>query len=204
MPPLPRRSITVAFVLLAVAAVVGSGAFSAVTADRSATVDVAGDDSALLAITPFSPAPSGVTFGSGGTFSLQVSPGATTTYAGLFNVTNQGTQPVSVWIVDHDYTGGGSFGNLPGDIVGDVDKNNTGNVTFFNLAYGGNATCENGVPSVEGQPNAVELAAGHTLVVGMQANTSDVSGEEADLLDEITIHADASVPGVSAPINRAC
>ena len=66
----PSRPLGVALVLLAVAAVVGSGAFSAVTADRSATVDVAGDDSALLAITPHSPAPSGVTFGSGGVFSL--------------------------------------------------------------------------------------------------------------------------------------
>ena len=203
MTPLDRPTGALAIVICLTAIVVGSGAFSAVTVDRSATIDAAGDDSALLAITPHADADPGL-FGSGDTFSLVVSPGATTSYADLINVTNQGSQPVSVWIVDHDYSGGGSSGNLSGDIIGDVDDDNTANVTLFNEAYGGQASCENGVPSLEGVGNAVQIAPGETLVVGLQANTSDVSGEEADLLDEITIHADASVSGVTGPINTQC
>lgn len=202
MNPHGRHVSALAIVLIVIASVLGGSAVSAVTADRSATIHVAGDDSALLALSPHENADPGL-FSSGSTLSISVSPGSTTTYAELFNVTNQGSQPVSIWIDDHDYVGGGS-GDLAGDIIGDADEDNTANVTFFNSAYGGNESCENGVPSVEGAGNAVEIAVGETLVVGLQANTSDVSGEEADLLDEMTVHADASIQGVNSELNTQC
>lgn len=41
----------------------------------------------------------------------------------------------------------------------------------------------------------MELAPGDTLVVSMFSDTSKVDSEEADLLDELTIHANASVDG---------
>lgn len=202
MSQLHRRSAALVILLGSVVVLAGSGAVSAIHAERAVSITAAGDDSALLAITPHTDADPGL-FPSGDTLSIQVSPGATTTYAELFNVTNQGSQSVSVWITDHDYVGGGS-GDLAGDIVGDTDDDNTANVTFFNWAYGGASSCENGVPSIEGTGNAVEVPPGETLVVGLQANTSDVSGEEADLLDEMTVHADASVSGVTTAVNTQC
>lgn len=198
-----KRHVALALIALAIFAIVGSGAFSALTADRVASISVAGDDGALLAITPHSSADAQDVFLDSGELKIQVSPGTTTTYAELFNITNLGTQPIAVWITDHDYSGGSS-GSLSGDIIGDFDENNTGNVTFFNPTYGGNDSCENGVASIEGEGNAVQLAAGETLVVGLQANTSDVSGEEADLLDEMTVYGDADAAGVAAPLNTVC
>lgn len=191
------RMIPAAVVVLAAALIVGSGAFSAITADRTATIGVAGDDSALLAISPHTDANPDF-FGSGNTLSISVGIG-NTTIEPLFNVTNQGTQSVAVWLVDHDYTGGGSNEDLAGDIVGDVDEDNTGNITFHNPTYGGNESCENAKKSVETQGNAVQLAPGETLVVSMFSDTSNVPGDEADLLDELTIHADATVSGVTDP-----
>lgn len=199
-----RRTTSLVAVIIAVTLIVGSGAFTALTVDRSATVSVAGDGSSLLAISPHANAPGSVTFGSGNTFSLTVGQSTTTTYDPLFNVTNQGSQSVAVWIEDFDYSGSTSGGDLAGDIVGDIDDDNTANVTFYNTVWGGNASCENGVPSLEDQGNAVQLDPGQTLVVSLQANASDVSGEEADLLDEMIIHADATVTGVTTSPAATC
>ena len=197
MPQIPGNSALLAAVLIAVALIVGSGAFSAVTADRTAIIGVAGDDSALLAISPHDDANPDF-FGPGNTLSISVGSG-NTTIEPLFNVTNQGTQSIAVWLTDHDYEGGGTNENLAGDIIGDVDENNTGNITFHNPTYGGNESCENGKKSVETQGNAVQLAPGETLIVSMFSDTSSVPGDEADLLDELTIRADATVQGVTDP-----
>lgn len=190
-------------ILLAGALILGSGAFSAVTADRSATVSVAGDNSALLAIEPHESLSAQEAFLENGQLEIQVSPQSTKTYDPLFTITNQGSQPVGVWIVDKDNSGTSNGGS--GDIIG-LDEDNTGNVTFFNTTYGGGGLgeCENGVPSVEGEGNAVELGAGETLTVGLRANSSDVDAGEADLLDEMIIHADATVSGVNTEQNHDC
>lgn len=201
MTVIPRDATTLAGILLAVALILGSGAFSTVTADRTATVDVAGDDSALLAIEPVADE----AFLDTGELQFQVTATTTTTIDPLFTITNQGSQPVGVWILDIDDAG--TTGDSGADIIG-LDANNTGNVTFFNATFGGGdgnlGNCENGVPSIEGQVNAVEIEAGETLTVGLQANSSDVDPDEADLLDRMVIHADATVTGVSTEQNHDC
>jgi hypothetical protein len=106
------------FALLAVFAAIGlvaaSGAFTTVEADRTAEVNVAGDDAALLAIAPNASSPNGdgaYARTQGGQFQLvlndSVNPGqggsglnpdATTEINHVFNVTNQGTQSVDVGV----------------------------------------------------------------------------------------------------------
>lgn len=201
MNPSRLRQIAVICMLLLGAYTVGSGAFTAITADRSATINAAGDASALLGIEGHSSVDQSF-FGTGATFSLQVTPGETTTYSKFLNITNQGSQPVAIWITDIDNQGSGG-GDSSLDIVG-FDEDNTANVTFFNSTYGGNGSCENGFQSVEGQDNAVEVGAGQTLVVGLHTDVGSVSEEEADLLDEITIHADANVNGQSEELVNPC
>jgi len=198
--PIPRV-VVAGLMLIAVVFVVGSGAFNTISTDRTATITTAGDASALLGIEQHPSASGDFTFGSGATFSFAVSPSANTTYDKVLKITNQGSQSVAVWIVTHDYSSGSGSQDLSGDIVGQ-DANNTGAITFFNQSFG--PTCENGVPSVEGQTNAVQVDAGESLVVGIQANTNDVDPDEADILDEITIHADANVNGVSTTLNTQC
>lgn len=203
MKLIPRDATTLIGVFLALTLLLGSSAFSAVTADRTASVSVAGDDAALLAIAPHTSASEH--FVDGDELHLQVTATTTKTIDPLFTITNQGSQAVGVWLEDVDNAG--TSGSVDADIIG-LDQDNTGNVTFFNNTFGGSTVgnCENGVPSLEGEGNAVQLEPGETLNVGLQANSSDVDPDEADLLDEMIIHADATVPGVALtdPQNHAC
>ena len=96
------------------AAAMGTGAFTSVSADRDITIDVADDSDALLAFTETGEANDDyVTVGdgvvgidvSGDNNDLSQSPSgvnkdATTFIRRLFNITNQGTQAVLVWIED--------------------------------------------------------------------------------------------------------
>ena len=114
------RLTALAACLLALALVTGSGAFDAVVADRSAVVDVASDADALLGLTPHSGPNGAFTYVSGGELVLDVSGtnpnsdatagpiyGATginarslTRVDDVFDVTNQGTAPVCVWLTE--------------------------------------------------------------------------------------------------------
>jgi hypothetical protein len=85
------------------AAAVGSGAFTSVQADRSVSVNVAGDDSALLALEPCESSPNGdyASIGEDGQFTLDIpnlNGNAFTRIDDVFKITNQGTQPVVVYI----------------------------------------------------------------------------------------------------------
>ena len=196
---LTRNVVAVAIVLAGTVFLAGSGAFTAIAADRTATINVAGDDSALLEISPHPSANPSDVFTSSGQLRIEVSAGSTTDFDPLFNITNRGTEPVAVWIEDVDYVGVGGGSGSGGDIIGDLDADNTANVTFYNATFGGAAACENGVKSIEDVGNAVQLGPGQTLVVSLYADSSSVPGDEADLLDEMTIYADASVTGQSSP-----
>lgn len=195
-------AILVVILFAAALAITASSAFASIASDRTATVGVAGDDSALLAIAPHSSTSAQDAFVSDGLFEISVNPTSTTTYAELFNVTNQGSRTVAVWITDVDNEGGGS-GDGNEDLIGN-DENNTDAITFFNPTFGGAASCENGVESIEDKGNAISLDPGETLVVSMQANSSDVPSDEADLLDSITIHADATVTGQDTSTGDPC
>lgn len=172
-----------AFLLLlaAVGMVAGTGAFSTVQADRTATVGTAGDDRALLQMTPYA--------GPGGNGAIadleagqiQISAlnlASSTDFAKVLNVTNQGTQPVGVWIVD--------------------EGDHADAVTFYNPAFGGADGLVNGVASIEGEANAVTLDVGETLVVSMLVDTTGI-GDGVSLIDTMIVHADATVDGNPGP-----
>ena len=170
---------TLVFLLLAVAAVVGAtvatGAYTTVTATRTVSVSVAGDDSALLQMTPHT--------GPNGLYAQQTASGeieirldgalglssgmnldSTTTLNNVFNVTNQGTQPVGVWI-----TKTGPNANL---------------VTFQTA---GGAVMDGS------SANAQTLAVGSTIEVTIVVDTAGQTLSSGDvLLNSITVHADAA------------
>lgn len=93
-------------------AILGTGAFSSVSADRTATVSVASDADAYLALEPHSAANGQYATTRGGQLEIQIDdsnpllPGAgvnqdaTTTFDDVFNITNQGTQRVAVSVAD--------------------------------------------------------------------------------------------------------
>jgi len=193
------------FALLAIFAAIGlvtaTGAFTTVTATRTATVNVAGDANALLQLQPHSGpngvGPSGNPTSSDGyaqlvngqleinlngyasTIGQGPNVNATTDIQGVFNITNAGSQDVDVNISD----------------TGDNDDL----VTFYNSSqadlsgtsppYGGMET-----DGANGG-SAVTLTPGETVVVSIYIDTTDSSfsgGEE--LIDDITITAIATSP----------
>lgn len=167
--------------LTASALITGTGAFSLAAADRSASINVAGDDGALLQLTPYS-GPDGngdiadITNGQLQISNLNVQ--SNTDFANVFNVSNHGTQTVAVWIVDE----------------GDHPES----VTFYNPEFGGASSMDSGVESVEGQENAVALDVGESLVVSLQVDTTGF-GQNVALIDTMIIYADASIEGAPGP-----
>ena len=93
-------------------AVVGSGAFSSVEAERDITVNVAGDENAFLRIAPLDGPNGNYATTEGGTLTIDLSDdndevqgdglnqNAVTTIRNVFEIGNQGTQPVGVQITD--------------------------------------------------------------------------------------------------------
>jgi len=163
------------FVVLAVFvagfSIVGSGAFSTVTAERTVSVNVAGDDAALLELQPHSGANGAYASTPGGELEISfdavsangVNQNATTTLENVFNVTNSGTQSTSVYI-----TKTGANADL---------------VTFETAG---------GTPIDGGSGNAVTVPVGETVQVTIYIDTTGQNLASGDtLLDSITIHAEA-------------
>ena len=156
------------------AVVTGSGAFSSVTAERTVSVNVAGDADALLGLSVHD-GPNGAyaqtsngqieilvdgtnTTGSG------VNPNARTVIRDVFNVTNQGTQTVDVWI--------------------EKSGNRTDLVEFQNASA---------VRLDNTSAQAETVAVGDTTEVGIVIDTRGESlSSGTTLLDSITIHANAT------------
>ena len=111
------------------AATIGTGAFTSVEADRDISVEVAGDQSALLAFKKATTEPDGsgsvtpnaqdyVTLQSGGQLALDftesdngasgLNDNASSKFSNLFDIVNQGTQEVEVF-VSPDQPGGIAF-----------------------------------------------------------------------------------------------
>lgn len=146
------RLAALAVVLTVLALVAGSGAFDAVAADRPSVVDVANDADALLGLTPHTGPNGAFTYVRDGQFVLDVSgtnpnsdatagpiygatgvnAGSTTRVDDVFDVTNQGTVPVCVWLTEDSAavslfattgghgpigTAGESYGLVPGETV---------------------------------------------------------------------------------------
>jgi hypothetical protein len=155
-------------------AVLGTGAFTSVEADRSVEVEVANDADALLAIVP-SDEPNGafVTGADAGAARLDLSPSndavpgegvnddAVTELDDVFRLVNRGTRPVGVWIAAA-----------------------TGSTVDFYRRDDPDAT-------LVGEDNAVCLGVGESVRVGVRVDTRETS--TTDLLDTMTVHGDAGV-----------
>ena len=178
------------FALLAVFAAIGlvtaSGAFTTVQADRTATVNVAGDSSALLALTPATEANGQYAYLNNGQLELDISSSnpnsggsnftgagvnddALTSISAVFTIENQGTQDVDVYL---------------GDASGNAITLN-GNDTALQYYWGSTTT-----NSSETSTNAVTLSPGQSVSVGFQIDlrVESVSGTFPDF----TVFAEAS------------
>lgn len=173
---LRRLAIVLMTVAVITTAIYATGAFTSITAQRGATITVAGDAAGYLALKP-APGPNGgyATIQNG---ELHISVGgardgsaggginkqSVTVMRNVFTITNQGTQPLGVWLTDK-----------------------TDAITFSGGTTG---------TSLEGRKHAIALTPGTTLYVGL---TVDTRGKKitGDLMTSITIHANADVSGAN-------
>jgi hypothetical protein len=175
---LRTRLVALFAVFVAVGLLTGTGAFSSVSAERTVSVNVAGDASALLALEPHQSSANGAggyasTTSNGeieinfdGVSASGVNLNARTVLDRVFNVTNQGTQSVDLWIAE---TGA-----------------NTTAVTFYEGTVGGGTA----IPT--SQSSTVTLSPGESIEVSIEVDTqgtSDAAGDQ--LLSSVTVHAEA-------------
>jgi hypothetical protein len=162
--------------------IVGTGAFTSVSANRDVTVAVADDASGYLGL-----APSG---GSNGTFATMADDtlalafdetavggqglGTDSVYDfdDVFEVTNQGTQPIYVWATFDGGTGGFQAGGTDTDVW--LYPNGDSNVK---LRDSGN--------------DALYLGVGASVNVGVHVDTDDLDQDQALTM---TVNADAANP----------
>jgi hypothetical protein len=171
-----------------ISSIVGSGAFESVSANRDARISVARDPDAYLSLGPCD-GPNGdyVTI-QGGEAVINLSPSntqvpgsgvnndAVSVFDDVFEIANQGTQPVGVWI----------------DADPARDRNGDPVVEFY----------RNGDRSTEiiGQENAVCLGVGEGICVGLRTDTRSERFDPGDRLlnivdgeHELIVNADATV-----------
>jgi hypothetical protein len=210
-----RRKILAALGSLAAggAATVGTGAVTSVTADRTATVNVAGDGSAYLKLVPGddtgSPtSPSGpnaayaeyngddelelnldgnASGGFSGTQGDGVNPNAVTDIDEVFYIANQGTQEVYVYIEDS--------GNHDGDVTfyAHNKRPDQGGTNKAPDGSGGGGTASGSSIEPDESGAAVPVGPGSSLEVSMEVDSTDVSGTP-QMLDSITVHANVNQP----------
>lgn len=179
------------------AALLGSGAFTSVQADRSVSVDVAGDADAFLRLAPCEESPNGeyVTT-TDGTIALDLSesnddvdgngvnPEARTVIHSIFEICNQGTQDVCVdFEVD--------VPEIPGDVPDHYDfVSGDPAVVFYR-----EDTPEEKVTVDElnpDRPGAISLGTGDCECLGMEVRSFGFeSGDDLFEDADLTIHAEA-------------
>ena len=171
---------------------VGTGAFSFVRADRELTVEVVGDADAYLGLDQCHDS-ANATYATheGGQLVVDVSdndaggegvnPNALTRFHGVFQLCNNGTQDVCVWIERDD--------DWPATADGDP------RVDFY--------IDDDPAESILGEENARSLEVGACHCVGIEVDTigldADVESLMADLGDEMTIVADVDCPDPEGP-----
>lgn len=176
------------FALLAIFAAIGlvtaTGAFTTVSATRTANVTVAGDADALLALEPHSGANGQAyaqlnndqleinlagDFDSDGVSGGGVNPDALTEVDHVFNITNQGSQSVEIYITK------------------------TGNNNQFVQFYNGTVAGPSNGANITTSSNKNTLGPGFTAQISMEIDTrgSGLTGSD-EILSSITIHANTS------------
>ncbi|NHX34982.1 MULTISPECIES: DUF1102 domain-containing protein [Halolamina] len=168
------------------AAGIGTGAFSATSAERSLSVEVADDASAYLSFgTDLGNSPDNnyeyasinddeleIKFGSNDAGGQGVNPNSTNHFDDVFSITNQGTEPVEIWFTLSD----------------DLDEY----VDVYPIA--GNFGRET---SLVGESNAFSASwatgVGSGLRIGLTIDLSDADDvDEGDVLDgTMTVHAES-------------
>lgn len=189
------------FALLAVFAAIGlvtaSGAFTTVEADRTATVNVEGDSSALLGISAADTNNGNAyasTSGDGLTIQFTtgnsgdgLNPDAQTSIGYVVNVTNQGTQDVTLSAGYSDDNA--DFTTLDGDITSASDSdfflyNNT-ELNGDDVTVSGNT-----LTPLDNQDNTVTLSPGDTVSLGVYVDTTGI-GSSSSFDVTITLEASA-------------
>jgi hypothetical protein len=205
-----RRKFIIGTGALAVgsAAAVVTGAFTSVSAARSVDVAVAGDESALLALRPCS-GPNGAyaNIGEDGQFELNVpnlNGNAFTRIDEVFEMVNQGTQPVVVYIEER---GGNTvvadIGAKAGELArGPEDEEQLPGTN----GIAGDDVFDVSRPSSPGfGETGIKLDEGESVKLGVYADTSDgnvndgldessgapLTGDDVEIWDGLTIYADA-------------
>ncbi len=165
MSKLPKgKLMALLAVLAAIGLITATGAFGAVQAERTVTVNVAGDAAALLQIQSLdddyanenSDGVLQIDFSSGGLSNAAgVNPNASTIVPRLFNVTNQGTNSITL-----NYTKSGT---------------NADSVLLLNST---NSNANSQDPLHDGSPQTLpkDLSVGETYAFGMMIDTSADNG----------------------------
>lgn len=175
-----RGLAVLATLVVVVSGVSATAAFTAVSAERAVVVEVVGDADQLLGLTPHAGPNGKYSYQDGDDIILRidVSPTnpngdvrgvgkrTTTRFDDVFNVTNQGTQPVFVWIESSQFQ--------------EVE-----------LSYYGINMEMVMVTSITDPENAVEIGPGETLEVGFAIRTS--ADAEGRIAGSIVIHASTTV-----------
>ncbi|RJX51147.1 hypothetical protein [Halonotius pteroides] len=199
-------------------AIVGTGAFTSVEAERSVTVTTAGDADAALGMEPLS-TPNGDEYAAidGGTLAITVPTvnlTAVTHIDDVFGVTNNGTQPVVVCLEEQ-----GGEKTAAVDLGARLDQGFSDGSNDVTSVGGGEQPSSDGIADTEivdlsypGSPAAsryndigILLDVGQSLEVGVYIDTSDANlndelGESSSvnlnkdqtLLDGVVVHASAT------------
>jgi hypothetical protein len=161
---------------VAIGLITATGAFTTVTAERTATVSTAGDSAALLSLTPSDGSNGDYVDDSGDTIEINldspngdgVNLNALTQIDDMLVITNQGTQEVGVYITK--------------------SGNNSDLVTFYDGVHTNSSRV-----AIESDGNAHVIGTGESFNVSMDIDTR---GEDLDAQDEIltgiTVHANAT------------
>jgi hypothetical protein len=164
----------VTIALGSITAALMTGAFSALTADRTATVSTTGDADALLALQPENEAYARLEEGTlevaidgsfGRTDGEGVNPDALTQIEDVFRIINRGSFEVKVWIT--------------------TSGRHTGTVVFYD-----NEPHRDSRTAIDHPHNAHALDPDEDLVVSMDIDTRGLNVDRSEeLIDDITIHA---------------
>jgi len=172
----------------------GSGAFTSVSAERNVSVTVASDANALLRLAPCPESPNGdyVTGAGSGTMTLDLSDSndnvggsglnsdATTVINDVFEICNQGTQPVGVWLETNP-----------------VKNGNDNDAVSFYRDSAQNAP-------VTGADNALCLDTGQCICVGLVARTQGINPDDFQNLFRSVDSADGAQMLVHADAEASC
>jgi hypothetical protein len=179
------------------AAGIGTGAFTSVSADRTLTVDVAGDASAYLALEPSDGPNAEFATETGDTLEINftdseeggsgLNEDARTVIRDVFKITNQGTQDVFVWVENDTVPDGiGVYSDSPAH--GSGSSTGLGNNKEGNVDDGKRDNAD--LPPVS-VPATNEVPVGETMdEIGFSFNTGSRGNLDADdLTFDMTIVA---------------